>query len=157
MIKLIVAMDKNHVIAKNGWMPWNLPEDLKHFKDTTLHQHLVMGRVTFETMKKPLVDRFTYVVTHDQHYHYEDENVKVIYDFDTLLAEYKHKDQDLFICGGSKIYTYALPYVDEMYISLVDQEYEGDVYFPKFNPSDFKILDEVKKNGFTIIHYQRKK
>ena len=76
MISLIVAHDEKLCIGKDGWMPWQLKEDLKRFKEKTLHQHIVMGRTTFEALKKPLPQRTTYVITH-QPLHYEAEHVHV--------------------------------------------------------------------------------
>ncbi len=157
MISLAVAHGDNLVIGKDGWMPWHLPEDLKTFRQTTLHHAMAMGRTTFEVMKKPLPKRHTYVITSDPNYEYEHENVSIINDFDALLAQYKNSDETLFICGGAKIYTYALPYVDEMWISLVDEHFEGDTFFPEYDVNDFILVTEEKKEGFTLLHYLRKK
>lgn len=157
MIALIAAHGDNYVIGKDGWMPWNLPEDLKCFKEKTLNHDIVMGRTTFEVMKKPLPKRHTFVVTHNENYHYEHENVTIVNDFDALLNKYQNKEETLFICGGAKIYQYALPYADEMWISLVDEHYEGDTFFPEYNLDDFIIESKEKKEGFTLIHYLRKR
>jgi Dihydrofolate reductase len=157
MISLVVALGDNQVIGKDGWMPWNLPEDLKSFRKLTLHHAIVMGRTTFDAMKKPLLKRHTYVVTRNKAYTYNHEDVSVVYDFKRLLDEYKQKDEILYICGGAKVYEYALPWVDEMWISLVDEHYEGDTFFPRFNEDDFLIETKEKKEGFHLIHYIRKK
>ena len=156
MISLVVAHGDNLVIGKDGWMPWNLPEDLKTFRKITIHHPIVMGRTTFDAMKKPLPKRHTYVVTNNKDYRFDHQDVTIINDFDALLNEYKNKDEVLYICGGAKIYSYALPYVDEMWISLVDEHYEGDTYFPEYDKDDFIIETMQKKDGFTLIHYRRK-
>lgn len=156
MISLVVAMGKNRVIGKDGWMPWSLPEDLKFFRSLTLHQHIVMGRTTFETMKKPLPDRFTYVTTRQSDYNLDFENVEVCHDFDLLLKRYKEGSLTLYVCGGAKVYEHALPYVDEMWISLVDDHYEGDTYFPEWDKDAFEVISKEQKTGFTIYHYKRK-
>lgn len=156
MISLIVAHGDNFVIGKDGWMPWNLPDDLKHFKNTTLNQNIVMGRTTFECMKKPLPKRHTYVITRDKEYHYEHKNVTICHDLINLIHEYKNSDKTLYICGGAQIYTLALPYVDEMWISLVDEHYEGDTFFPDYSKENFIMETKEKRNGFTLIHYKRK-
>lgn len=156
MLSLVVAHGDNLVIGKDGWMPWNLPEDLKTFKKITLNHKIVMGRTTFETMKKPLPKRYTYVITNNKEYTYDHENVCVVNDFDALLEEYKNSDEVLYICGGAKVYEYALPYVDEMWISLVDEHYEGDTFFPSYNTEDFIVKTMQKKDGFLLIHYIRK-
>lgn len=156
MISLAVAHGDNLVIGKDGWMPWYLPEDLKTFKKTTLNHAIVMGRTTFEAMKKPLPNRHTYVITTDTNYQFEHKDVTIINDFNALLKKYKNSDETLFICGGAKIYTYALPYVDEMWISLVDEHYEGDTFFPPYDVNEFILVSEEKKEGFTLVHYMRK-
>lgn len=156
MIKLIAAIGDNHVIGKDGWMPWDLPEDLKTFREITLNHDLVMGRTTFDFMKKPLPKRFTYVVTNNKDYTFEHERVEVVYDFDSLLEKYKNSENDIYVCGGAKIYEYALPYVDEMWISLVDEHFEGDTFFPTFDQYGFIVKTKEKKEGFTLIHYIKK-
>lgn len=155
MISLIVAMDKHRLIGKAGWMPWNLKEDLQHFKQVTLNHKIVMGRTTFEGLGKPLANRTTYVLTRNEK-HYDFENVEVIHDLDALCRHYQQSDEQLIICGGAQIYERALPYVTEMWISLVEGDYEGDTYFPVYDPSDFESLECIEKNGFTIHHLKRK-
>ena len=157
MIKLVVAHGDNFVIGKDGWMPWNLPTDLKHFRQVTLHHDIVMGRTTFEVMKKPLPKRHTYVITNNKEYTFEHEDVSIVHDFMPFLKSYQGTEKDVYICGGAKIYTQALPYVDEMWISLVDEHYEGDTFFPTYDPEDFIIKTKEKKEGFTLIHYIRKR
>lgn len=156
MISLVVAHGDNLVIGKDGWMPWHLPEDLKTFKKITLNHKIVMGRTTFEVMKKPLPKRHTYVVTTNQDYTYDHEDVTIVNDFNQLLDDYKTSEETLFICGGAKIYSYALPYVDEMWISLIDEHFEGDTFFPSYENENFIVETKEKKNGFTLIHYIRK-
>ena len=155
MISLIVAHDEKLCIGKDGWMPWQLKEDLKQFKEKTLHQHIVMGRTTFEALKKPLPQRTTYVITH-QPLHYEAEHVHVINDFKGLLKKYQQCEEVLMICGGAKIYQAALPYVDEMWISLVPGDYAGDTYFPAYDVNEFIVVSKEQFDGFLLIHYRRK-
>lgn len=156
MISLVVAHGDNFVIGKDGWMPWHLPEDLKTFKKITLNHDIVMGRTTFEVMKKPLPKRHTYVITTNKNYQYDHEDVTICHDFDKLIDTYKDSENTLYICGGAKIYTHALPYVDEMWISLVDEHFEGDTFFPDYSNENFVVQTKEKKNGFTLIHYVRK-
>lgn len=156
MISLVVAHDEHFAIGNENWMPWNLPEDLKHFRKVTLHQNIVMGRTTFEAMKKPLPNRHTFVVTRNKEFHFEHENVRVAHDLDALIQEYKQKEEVLFICGGAKIYTQALPYVDEMWISLVHGTHKADTYFPTYDPQDFILISKEGKEGFDILHYRKK-
>ncbi|OCN03727.1 hypothetical protein A4S06_05035 [Erysipelotrichaceae bacterium MTC7] len=157
MVSLVVAMGDNRVIGKDGWMPWNLPEDLKVFRKITIDQNIVMGRTTFEGMKKPLPRRHTYVVTRNEDYSYNHDDVTIVNDLAGLLTSYKDRKDVLYVTGGAQIYTEALPYVDEMWISLVDEHYNGDTFFPEFNPDDFIVVTKEKKEGFTLIHYRKKR
>lgn len=156
MISLIVAHGDNLVIGKEGWMPWHLPDDLKMFKEKTLNHTIVMGRTTFEVMKKPLPKRKTIVVTNNKNYKFDHDDVKICHDLQSLLEEYKNKEEILFICGGAKLYTSVLSQVDDMWISLVDQHYEGDTFFPSYEKESFIVETKQKRNGFTLIHYVRK-
>lgn len=156
MIIMVCAHDDNLVIGKDGWMPWNLPQDLKVFRKITLNHTICMGRTTFEVMKKPLPKRHTHVITNQKDYVYEHEDVSICNDFDALLETYKYGEEDLYVCGGAKIYTHALSYANEMWISLVDEHYEGDTFFPNYENKGFIIKTKEKMEGFTLIHYIRK-
>lgn len=156
MISLIVAHDESFAIGNDGWMPWDLPEDLKHFKKVTLNHDILMGRTTFEAMKKPLPKRHTYVATTNPNYRYEHEAVSIVYDLPQFLKAWKDKEEVLYVCGGAKIYAECLPYVDEMWISLVEGSHEADTHFPTYDPHDFIILSKETKEGFTILHYRKR-
>lgn len=156
MISLIVAHDEALAIGYQGWMPWNLPEDLKHFKAVTSNHAILMGRTTFEAMKRPLPNRHTYVATNQRTYQYDHEDVTIIHDLEALLKEWKSKEDTLFICGGAKIYKECLNYADELWISLVDGVHPADTYFPQYDPSTYTIISKEQKSGFLIIHYRKK-
>lgn len=156
MISLVVAHDEAFAIGNENWMPWNLPQDLKHFKKTTVHGNILMGRTTFEAMKKPLPNRHTFVVTQNKDYEYAHEDVTIVHDLVSILETFKTKEETLFICGGAKVYAQALPYVDEMWISLVDGTHPADTFFPTYDPNDFILKTKESKDGFTILHYIKK-
>lgn len=156
MISLIVAHDETRAIGQDGWMPWNLPEDLKHFKRVTLHHDILMGRTTFEAMKKPLPKRHTYVATNNKAYRFDHENVTIIHDLEAFLKEWQSKEETLYICGGAKIYEACIGYADEMWISLVEGKHQADTYFPTYDPKSYIVVSKEKKEGFTIIHYRKK-
>lgn len=156
MISLIVAHDKNRVIGLKGWMPWNLKEDLQQFKEKTLNHKIVMGRTTFEGLKKPLKNRYTYVVTHKD-IEIDPELGEVVHDLDELVKKYKNSPEELIICGGGQIYKQVIDHVDRMYISLVDGEYDGDSYFPEYDIHEFVVEDVVDYEGFKVITYERKR
>lgn len=156
MISLIVAHDEERAIGKDGWMPWNLPEDLKHFKKVTQHHAILMGRTTFEAMKKPLPKRHTFVATTNPDYTFDHEAVTIVHDLGQFLKQWKKAEEVLYICGGAKIYEACLPYVDEMWISLVTGTHDADTYFPVYHPDEFTIVSKEAKDGFLIVHYRKK-
>ena len=155
MISLIVAYDVNHLIGKNGWMPWNIKEDLKHFREYTINKDLLVGRKTFEGFKKPLPHRFHYVMTRGN-YEYHDASVKIVHDIKEVIDLYKNNDKELVVIGGAQVYKEALPYVDKMVISIIDQEYEGDTYFPEFDENEFETVNIQQHEQFSVVTLQRK-
>lgn len=155
MISLIVAYDKNRLIGKDGWMPWNIKEELKHFRDYTINKDLLVGRKTFEGFKKPLPNRFHYVLTRSE-LECQSESVKVIHDINEVIEKYKNTESELVVIGGSQIYKEALPYVDKMVISIIDREYEGDTYFPFYDENDFMIESVEKHEQFSVMTLLRK-
>ncbi len=154
MITIIVAIGNNYVIGKDGWMPWNLPEDLKQFKHKTLHHTVVMGRKTFESIGKPLPNRKNLVVTRDPRWHVQ--GVDVISDFEDFLRHNHQIDDEIFIAGGAQIYRAALPYADKLIISHIDTDIEGDTYFPKWDRAKFELTESEEYEGFTVKTYMKK-
>lgn len=135
----IVAMAQNGAIGKDGWMPWDIPEDLQHFKALTLGKPMIMGRVTFEAIGRPLPKRTTIVVTRDQNWQFDHPNVRVYHDIQSALAlgdEIARKDgvNDVIIAGGAQIYRQALPFTTRYEITEVHQAIDGDTYLPALSP-----------------------
>ena len=137
-ISLIVAKAKNNVIGKNNTLPWHLPVDMKYFKETTIHHHVIMGRKTFESIKsKPLPNRVNIVITRKPDY-----NTPLGCHVASSLEEAieianNNGETEAFIAGGSEIYRLAVPLVDKMYITEVDADIEGDTFFPIYEPKDW--------------------
>lgn len=155
MITIIVAIGNNYVIGKDGWMPWNLPEDLRHFKEKTLNHTVVMGRKTFEAIGRPLPKRRNIVVTRDPRWHVE--GVEVVADFESFLQTIQKSDEEIFIAGGAQIYQAALPFADKMIISHIDEEIDGDTFFPKWDRAKYDLTDTVEYTGFSVKTYMKKK
>ena len=136
--KAIAAMSPNRVIGRGNRLPWHLPEELQHFRRTTLHQTLLMGRKTFESMdSRPLPKRTTYVLTHRA---FPAENVHVITDISQIPATAKI----VWICGGASIYAQLLPLCDELLLSVISKTYGGDAFFPPFEHL-FKKAEVIKE------------
>lgn len=155
MIKLINAHDKNGVIGFNNVMPWHIKEELAHFKRETLNHSLLMGRTTFEGIGRALPNRTTYLLTSKTDYEVADDNVIVINDAMALIEKFKDSQEILFIAGGQKIYDQFYQYADELIISIIDDEYDGDAYFTDINFSEYDLINEKKEEKFTIRKYKK--
>ena len=129
MINIIVATDEDLLIGKkdsrNG-MPWNVPEDLQHFKATTLNKTILMGLTTYQAIGRPLPNRKTIVVSFEP---FEDERVEVRSSLEEVIEEYRSSGEDLFISGGASIYKQCLPIADQLLISRIPGKHEGETYF----------------------------
>ena len=130
MINIIVATDEDLLIGKkdsrNG-MPWNVPEDLQHFKATTLNKTILMGLTTYQAIGRPLPNRKTIVVSFEP---FEDERVEVRSSLEEVIEEYRSSGEDLFISGGASIYKQCLPIADQLLISRIPGKHEGCDVWP---------------------------
>lgn len=154
MFKIIVAFDKNKTIGYEGWMPWDIPEDLIHFKETTLHQKIVMGTTTFKGLKKPLPNRLTYVLSSKPVE--ENEQVRWISNLDEFIETYKDSEEIIYICGGASVYKQFLDVTSELIVSLVEGDHPSDTKFPDFDEDDFDITVLKEYDGFNVVSYKRK-
>lgn len=141
MLSIIVAVAKNNVIGKDNKLIWHLPEDLKRFKKLTTGHTIIMGRKTFESLGRVLPNRKHIVLTNNLEMEIEDKNVEVINDI-KLLDDYINSKDENFIIGGATIYSLLMPCANKIYITKIDKEFEGDVYFPEI---DSKIWQEIER------------
>ncbi|WP_337864949.1 dihydrofolate reductase [Ignavibacterium sp.] len=157
IISLIVAIAKNSVIGKSsGEMSWHVSEEFKHFKNTTKGFPVIMGRKTFETLGKPLKDRLNIVLTKNPDFKTEFDEVIIFSSLDDALQFCRNNNYEkVFIIGGAEIYKLALPIVDEMIISFMKFEAEGDVYFPEFNETEWTKEKIMDKELFEVYLYKR--
>ncbi|MGX8680977.1 MAG: dihydrofolate reductase [bacterium] len=155
MITIIVATDDQLLIGRqdtrNG-LPWNVPEDLAHFKKTTLHQTILMGLNTYRAIGRPLPHRKTIVVSLEP---FEDERVEVRGDLLEVIEEYKNNQQDLYICGGASIYAQALPEADRLLLSRIPGTHIGETYFPDFQRYGYQLYQTIPFETFTLEEYRR--
>lgn len=158
----IWAQDKSGIIGKDNHLPWHLPKDLKHFKETTLNQAILMGRVTFGGMNKRLLPkRETLILTTQSDY--QVDGATVVTSVEEVLTWYTNQDKTLYIVGGRQIYQLFEPYIDELVITQVQAEVEGDTYFPKdFDFSKFSLVfsvvyerDSQNEFDFVVEYYER--
>ena len=158
MKKIIIsAVAQNGVIGKsNGEMPWHVKEEFQHFKNTTLGCPIIMGRKTFETLGKPLKGRLNVVVTKNTNYTLEFDEVKIFNNLKECIKHFENeKLEKVFIIGGGEIYKQAMDFADEMIISYMDFEAEGDVYFTKIDDKVWKADRKEKRSQFEIVYYVR--
>jgi len=152
MVALIAAMAKNRVIGKAGKIPWNLPEDMAHFRELTMGHVIVMGRRTYEEIGHPLPGRRTYLISSTMQV--EDENCHTVLSLQEVLK--REKDNDIFICGGAMLYREGMEVADRLYMTEIDQEIEGDTYFPEINLDQFEVVDRQEQSGgFAFVEYRR--
>lgn len=143
MLSIIVAKAKNNVIGKDNALIWHLPEDLKRFKALTTGHTIIMGRKTFESLGRVLPNRYHIVLCNDAELKIDDENVEVLQDI-SLLDKYINDEQEHFVIGGATMYKLLMPYCTKMYITEINQEFEGDVSFPEIDLAQWKITDREK-------------
>ena len=153
MFKIIVAHDPNHVIGNGPDIPWHIKEDFQHFKRTTLGHTLIMGSTTFKSIGKPLPNRRTIVINNSKDF--DAMGQEICTDLNEIINKYKDSEEVVFVVGGASIYRQMIEYVDEMIISLVKKEYEGNILFPEYE-NDFETYDEVDYEEFTVKYMRRK-
>ena len=141
LISMIAAMDKNRLIGSGPDIPWQMPADRRHFRDMTVGKPVVMGRKTFETLKRPLGKRRNIILTRNRGYE-APQGCIVAHSVDDVLATVKQAEE-LMICGGAPIYQAFLPHANRLYITQIHATFEGDVYFPEFDRAEWQ---EVKRS-----------
>lgn len=147
-ITIVAAMDRNGLIGKNGKLPWNVPSDLKIFRQLTTGQTVVMGRKTFESIGKELPNRKNIILSR-------------LGDIGIPQIVKLSLTEEVFIIGGAEIYKIFLPIADKLILTIIDYEFEGDTYFPIYNKDNFKLetrvecIDEFSNLDFDVCFYSK--
>lgn len=153
-------MTPSGVIGKNNTLPWHLPEDLKLFKANTMGSSVVMGRNTFDSLKMPngLPNRHNIVIS-TQAPNFSSPNVTWANKLDVAIEVGKGYSDNVFIIGGANVYAQVLEQgcVDAMLISMVDEEYEGDVKFPNVDWTKWEMIESVQYTGFIFKKFLKRK
>jgi dihydrofolate reductase len=144
---IVVAIGRNRELGKDEKLLWHIPDDLKRFKALTMGHPIIMGRKTFESivgyLKKPLPGRTNIVITRDQNWNYE--GVVVCHSLEEAIEKASALDQEeIHIGGGAQLYAQALPLVDKLYLTMIDDTKEADTFFPEYE-RDFKVVKEEKR------------
>ena len=142
-ISMIVAMSKNRVIGKDNGMPWHLSDDLKNFKKITIGKTIIMGRRTYDSIGKALPGRKNVILSRSL----KDKNILVFDNLENALVDAGNKEE-IFIIGGQDIYSQTINKANKLYLTTINDEIEGDKFFPHFDNSNWDIVDTkyYKKN-----------
>lgn len=161
MLSIVVAKAKNNIIGKEDKIVWHLPADLQHFKELTTGHVIIMGRKTFETLGRVLPNRKHIVFSQNPDFKVKDENVQVVHSM-LEIQEYIENEEENFVIGGAMIYNLLMPHVTKMYVTEIEEEFEGDCFFPRINPAIWKEIAREKgtKNeennlDYSYVTYER--
>ena len=149
MISLIAAVAKNGVIGNEGDLPWNLPSDLKKFKEITDNKPIIMGRKTWDSIGRPLPNRDNIIVSRNINLEIEGGIICLSPDKAISIAKIKANErgcEEIMVIGGGYIYQEFMSVADKLYITEVDLEIEGDAYVPKIDPELFKEISREERN-----------
>jgi dihydrofolate reductase len=139
IVSHIAAISKNRAIGRNNQLPWHLPADTLYFKNTTLGHVVIMGRKNFEAEGKALPQRTNIVVTRNEGF--QAQGCIAVNTIDEALKKAKALDEkEVFIIGGGEIYKQTLHLADRLYITIIDMETEGDVFYPEVNWDNWRTI-----------------
>lgn len=153
MISVIAAIGKNNELGKKNQLLWNLPADLKHFKEITSGHTVIMGQKTFESIGRPLPNRRNIVLTRDN---FNRDGVEISDSLEKTLASFKDSGEEVFIIGGGQIYKQSMDFADKLYITHVDMEdIDADTFFPEIIPIVWNEVthEEHKKDEKNAYDY----
>lgn len=154
-LSMIAAIGKNNELGKNNALIWNIPNDLKFFREKTIGKIVVMGANTFHSIGKPLPKRENIVITHQ-----DIDNVLIYKSIREFLLDYKNKKEEIFIIGGASIYKEFINYASKIYLTEIDaSDSKADTFFPDFNKLLYEkiVLDKEEENGVKYTHVLYKK
>jgi dihydrofolate reductase len=137
----IAAVGKNGAIGHAGELPWNIPEDMKFFRDSTREQIVVMGRKTYQSLKKALPKRENAVITRDANFSVSD--ARIFHALPDAISFFKAREdlaaKTIFVIGGGEIYTLSIPLLDEIWLTEVNAEFNGDAFFPHYSEGKLNL------------------
>lgn len=156
MIKIIASISRNGVIGNSNSLIWNLPNDMKRFRRLTINNTVIMGRKTYESIGKPLEFRRNIIITKQKDYFVE--NCEVV---NSLSEALMICNNNCFIIGGGEIYEQSINMADKLYITLIDEDFDGDTYFPKIGTDWCEVYrsviesDEENPYRYFFIDYEK--
>ena len=158
LISLIAAMAANRVIGQGSSIPWHIPGEQKRFREITTGHCIIMGRKTHEAIGRPLPERKNIVVSSQEGY--QAPGCVVVHDLEQALKACPEDEQEAFICGGGQLYEQAISFADRIYLTVLQREVEGNVFFPAFSTDEFELVHSEQIEGgsepYAFMLYERK-
>lgn len=164
ILSLIAAIGKNNELGKSNQLLWQLPDDMKHFKELTSGRAVIMGRKTFESIGRTLPNRMNIIITTNPNF--VANGAIIVSSLTEAIAKAKEDtDGEVFIIGGGMIYAEALPIADRLYLTHVDTDFpDADTFFPEVNCDEWDMVgseshpsDDRHPYDFRYATYERKK
>ncbi|MBK5192673.1 MAG: dihydrofolate reductase [Flavobacteriaceae bacterium] len=160
MLTIIAAAAENNALGKDNQLVWHLPDDFKRFKKLTSGHHIIMGRKTFDSFPKPLLNRTHVVITRQDNL--RKEGILVVNSLERAI-ELSADDPQPFVIGGGEIYKMAMKLADKIELTRVHGTFEADTFFPEIDENQWKLIseefhekDEKHDYAFTYLTYERK-
>ncbi len=153
-VVLVAAVADNGVIGRDGDIPWRIPDDMRHFREVTTGHTVVMGRVTYESIGRPLPNRTNIVITRDPHWHAE--GVVVAHSLDEALAAAESAPGDLMVMGGARVYEATMLLADVQILTEVHRTPEGDTYYPDFDRAEWQETRREAHEGYDFVWLERR-
>jgi dihydrofolate reductase len=153
-VSAIAAISKHGVLGRGNQLLWHISEDFKWFKRQTKNKVVVMGRRTYESIGKPLVKRDNYVMTRNDDF-VPPKGISVIRSLDEFVAKFRGMKEEVFVIGGEQIYRLTLPYVDKIYLTVIDTAVDGDAFFPEIDIEEWNqtFCKESSDNNYKYTFY----
>ena len=143
MLSIVVAKAKNNIIGKDNKLLWHLSDDLKRFRALTEGHTIIIGRKTFESLRRVLPNLKHIVFSNNPDFKVNDENVEVVHSL-LQIQEYIESEEETFVIGGAMMYNFLMPYVSKMYVTEIEKEFEGDTFFPRIDDKKWKEISREK-------------
>jgi dihydrofolate reductase len=153
-LALVVAMAQNRVIGRAGGIPWDLPEDRKHFVHVTRGHAIIMGRATWDSIGKPLPKRRNIVISRRPGLALG--GAEVVSSLEEAIALARQQDDEPRIIGGGEIYALALPLATRLYLTVLDDAVSGDSYFPELDANAWQVTEERRGEGVWFRTLERR-
>jgi len=153
-VVMVAAVADNGVIGKDGDIPWSLPEDVKHFRETTTGHTVVMGRSTYQSIGHPLPYRTNVVVTRNRSW--SAEHVFVAHSVPDAIERARGLDGDVMVIGGGAVYAAALPYADAQVLTEVHRSPDGDTRYPDWDRAEWTETRRERHEGYDFVWWERR-